>query len=93
MTDKMGMSQITLSDGRDVSIDLHRITMREYRAIFADGRPQADEDSAIAKACGLTPEQFIDLPQPDARRLILAFIKLAAEPLADPNSQSVSTSD
>jgi len=93
MNDQLGVVDLTLSTGQAITIDLHRVTLREYRSIFADNQPQADEDQIVAKACGLTVEQYLDLSQPDARRIILSFLQAAAAPLKVPNSQSASTSD
>ncbi len=66
-------------------IDLNRITIREYRALFDKEQSQADEDAVIAKACGLTVDELLGLSQPEYRRLIKAFFEKAREPLDDPN--------
>lgn len=69
----------------DWDIDLSRITIREYRALFVKEQPQAEEDATVAKAAGITVDELLELPQPEYRRLIKAFFDKAREPLADPN--------
>ena len=92
MDDQLGVIDLTLSDGRAIRIDLHRVTMREYRSIFSAEQVQDDEDRIIAKACGMDVDAYLNLSQPDGRRVILKFLEAAAAPLKDPNSQSASTS-
>jgi hypothetical protein len=87
------MPNLTLTDGREITIDLSVITVREYRALFDKKQKQEDEDATLAKACGLTAEDILDMSQPDFRRLAAAFFKTAREPLADPNSVSESTTE
>jgi hypothetical protein len=79
------MADVTLSDGREIDFDLTRITVREYRALFDPKQPQADEDAAIVKVCGLTPDEYLELSLLDQKVLFKAFIRKAREPLADPN--------
>lgn len=86
------MADVTLHDGRELTIDLYAISIREYRSLFDRAQPQENEDALIAKCVGLTLEQYLDLPQPDYRRVGEAFLRRAREPLADPNSASASSS-
>jgi len=79
------MSEPTISDGRVLTVDLTKISIREYRALFAKDQPQAEEDATLAKAAGLTVEELLELSQPDYRRLVALFFEKAREPLADPN--------
>ena len=88
----MGDNTVTLSDGRVLTIDLHQITMREYRTLFDTKVAPEKDDVIYAKALGITAEELADLPQPDWRVACLAVIDAARKPLADPNSQSASTS-
>jgi hypothetical protein len=88
----MGDNTVTLSSGRVLTIDLYKITMREWRSMFAAGATQEQGDVICAKALGITADEFIDLPQPDYRLAQKALIDTAVKPLADPNSQSASIS-
>ena len=81
---------VTLSGGKTVTLDMAKITIREYRELLAT-KDQAEEDGILAKVAGLTVDELLDLPQPDYRRVVDTFFKTAREPLADPNSVSVST--
>lgn len=78
-------NQLSLNDGRVLTVDLARVSIREYRALFAKDQPQADEDATLAKAAGLTVDELLALTQPDYRRLVALFFQAAREPLADPN--------
>jgi len=88
----MGDNTITLSTGRVLTIDLHQITMREYRTLFSTATTPEDDDVIYAKALGLTPDELIDLSQPDYRAACFAVIDAARKPLDNPNSASVSIS-
>lgn len=79
------MSDFTMPDGRELTFDLSRITMREYRGMMDNAKPD-ENDELIVKCAGnvITAEEIADLPQPVARRLLTSFFKKAREPLADP---------
>jgi len=81
---------VTLSGGKTVILDLGKISIREYRELL-NTKDQDQEDGILAKVAGITVEELLSLPQPDYRRVVDTFFKAAREPLADPNSQSVST--
>lgn len=82
------MSDVTLSDGREITFDLNKITYREYRKIFDEKENEKESDEKIARVCGLSYEDYDSLPLLDHRRVFLAFFKKAAEPMSDPNSPS-----
>lgn len=92
MADELGISRVSLGKDKEIVIDLGRVTLREFRSIFDNAQPQVDEDKIVAKACGLTLDEYLNLPQPVARRVIAEFMRAATQPLAVPNSPSVSTS-
>lgn len=79
------MADLTLAGGRVITVDLNRVSIREYRALFVKDQPQAEEDATLAKAAGLTVDELLELGQSDYRKLAALFFKLAREPLADPN--------
>jgi uncharacterized protein YaeQ len=85
--------KIVLSNGREVSFNLDLITLREYRNMFNPSQLQKDEDEIITRVTGLTVDEYLDLTQPDSRRVLTEFFRIAREPLASPNSVSASTSD
>ena len=83
---------IKLSDGRELSADLMKITALEYRSLFDDKQEAGEGDRIVGKAFGLTGEEVSSLPYPEYRRLMQDFFKAAKEPLSDPNSPSASSS-
>jgi hypothetical protein len=85
------MADLILSDGREITLDLTQITLREYRALFSPHQPE-EEDASLAKVAGLTLEEYQTLPYPDWRRITTKFFERAREPLTDPNSQGASSS-
>lgn len=79
------MADVILSDGREITFDLLKVTQKEFRALFSHDQPDTDGDAVVGRSCGLSAEEVGDLPQPDYRRLVRAFFKKASEPLTDPN--------
>lgn len=86
------MADIVLSDGREVTFDLTKISLREYRALFDPTQKQSDEDVILARLSGMDVDEYLDLPYPDWRKLVMAFFTVARQPLSSPNSVSESTS-
>lgn len=82
------MPDVILSDGREITLDLCKMSVSEWRAML---RPTATEDAmraddaVIARVAGLTLEEYDALPQPDWRLMVRRLIEKAREPLADPN--------
>jgi len=72
-------------DVNDIKIDLSRITIKEYRALFDKDQPQAEEDAIMAKCADITVDDLLALPQPEYRRLVKLFFDEARKPLDDPN--------
>ncbi len=79
------MADFTLSDGRELTIDLNRISQREYAAMARGELQDEQYYDLIGRMTGLTATEAGDLPQPEWRRLVAAFYRKAREPLADPN--------
>ena len=85
------MSDLKLSDGREVDIDLYQISMKEYRDWFFN--PQVEDevaDSYMAKVTGINDAS--DLPQPDYRMLVSEVYAKSLETVSDPNSSGGSNS-
>jgi hypothetical protein len=87
------MSDITLSGGREIDIDLGMVSLREHRALFDPQQPQADEDATACKMSGLSLDEYLDLSIVDQKRLWAAYFKKVRNPLADPNLPGASISD
>jgi hypothetical protein len=79
------MPEIKLSDGREVKVNLLKISMKEYRDWFFN--PQVEDEVAdgyIEKVTGI--KEASELPQPDYRLLVNRIFELSRQPLSDPNS-------
>lgn len=85
------MADLTLQDGREITVDLSQISLREYRALLDPKQTQAEEDATGCKVFGLTPDEYLDLSMVDMKRLWKVLFKKAREPLEDPNLPSAST--
>ncbi|MCJ7528977.1 MAG: hypothetical protein MUO37_12935 [Methyloceanibacter sp.] len=85
------MPDVTLSDGRDLVIDLGKITISEFRALLDPAQAEHEGDKLIGRCVGLSAEKVGALSYPDYRLLTREFFRKAREPLADPNSQSAAT--
>lgn len=83
------MADVTLSDGRELTFDLNKVTRKEYADLVSGKLTNEQDDEIVGKACGLTSEQVSKLGYLDWRKAAQAFFKKAREPLADPNSLSV----
>ena len=79
------MTDVVLSNGKEIEIDLHKITVREWRDLVSDKGDQEQEDELTARICGMTVDEMLILPQPDYRKLLQAIVRKAREPLADPS--------
>ena len=69
------MADFTLSNGDEITFDLYKINVREYRELLSQECPKDKEDSYFSKVCGVEVEKLLDLPQPDYQGLLEAFIK------------------
>lgn len=84
------MSDFKLKDGSEVTFDLSKISMAEFRSLF-DGAQSAEAgDAIIGKTCGMTSAELGALSYPEYRALTGAFFRRAKEP-QDPNLESAST--
>jgi len=85
------MSDITLSDGREIDIDLYKISLQDYRNLLDPERPNEEGDAIIGRCIGMTAEEVGNLPYPDYRLIVKALFEKSRNPLANPNSESAST--
>ena len=75
---------LILSDGREVYIDLHKITRNEWNGIWSTKEGEKKSEASISKMTGIPAEDLGNLPVDDWRRLVTAITKKWREPLADP---------
>jgi hypothetical protein len=74
------MADVTLKDGREIDIDLSKISIAEYRSLFDPEKKADDGDGIIAKVTGLTEQEIGSLSYTDYKKLAKVFFKKAAEP-------------
>ena len=80
------MADVVFTDGREVTLDLSKITREEYRTLFDPKQDRVKESEIIARVSGLTFDEVDGgLSMLDWKRLAAAFFKKCREPLADPN--------
>lgn len=84
---------ITLSDGRELTVDLRLITRLEYEQMFDKDHPIEDEEAVVARVVGLTLEEFKACSLYDYKLIFTNFFRICKEPLADPFLPSASTTD
>jgi len=87
------MTEVTLSTGKVVSIDMSKVTFGESRNFFSSKFTPSQDDAFVEKVTGLKPAEQEATLRDDYRRIIQGIIRAGNEPLADPNLPSVSTSD
>lgn len=75
---------LILSDGREIVIDLKKVTISEWRAMFKPEQAEEDGDHVLGKVTGMTVDQIGNLNVEDYRRVSAALFKKFREPLADP---------
>jgi ribonuclease I len=77
------MPDITLSDGREITFDLRKLSVTEYRAMF-DKASEFDADEAVMARCaGLAVEELRGLTLYDNKLLWREFFRVCREPLKD----------
>lgn len=86
------MNTVKLHDGRELTIDLNAISIKEWRTMFSRDTEIDESDQILARIVGLSLAELQDLSQPDYRAVAVAVRDAGTAPLSDPNFQSGSTS-
>jgi hypothetical protein len=76
-------ADVTLHDGREITIDEFAITHGEFTAMVAGTSTDAQDEAIFKKACGLSDTEIAALPEKDWRLLTRAVLKKITTP--DPN--------
>ena len=79
------MASIKLSDGREIAVDLNKISIREFRAFVDPKQPDEEEYATIEKVTGLKSGEAGSLGYEDHRRIMKAIRDAINRPLDDPN--------
>lgn len=74
---------VKLSDGREVKIDLYKMTVKDWRDL--DTSSVDGTDAVVCKCTGLTQEELEGMPFPDYILLTRTLAKFIGDPLSDPN--------
>lgn len=85
------MADVKLSNGKEITIDLYKINIKEYENMFDKDVSDEAKRALMCKTFNISVEEFEALPMPDGLQLQKAFWKRSQEPLADPNSESASS--
>ena len=85
------MADVILSDGREITFDLMKVTYKQWKIIWDATTAEEDTDPHVARCAGITVDELHDLPQPDWKALIHALHRKGTQPLSVPNSQRAST--
>lgn len=79
----MASTNVKLSSGKELAIDLYKMTIAEWRQAF--GASDEENDALIARCCGVTVDEVQGLPYPDYQLLVKSFLEAARNPLQDPS--------
>jgi hypothetical protein len=80
------MADVILSDEKQITFDLSKMTIREYRGMFDPQEDDNKTDETLARVAGMTLEELQLLSFPDYRKVARAFFSRCRNPDADPNA-------
>lgn len=75
---------VKLFSGQEITIDMMKVTAKEWKEVVKPGQSDEDEAAIISKACGIAKEALMTMPQPDYRLVIDSFVRLGTQPLTNP---------
>lgn len=76
-------ADFVLKDGTEVTFDLEKITVEEYRAMFKPGATQDAEDALVARVAGIDQDRFKSMSLHEYKKFVQAFYAKAVNPLAE----------
>lgn len=77
----IGVEKLTLGDGRELTLDLRKISIKDFRFATANDTDNDKSDEIVARSVGLSVDKFQALSQPDYRRVVAGFWKAATQAL------------
>ncbi len=80
----MNKKTVTLEDGKELTLNLNRVSIGEWRDMFEPDAPKGMDFEILGRVAGLTKEEARALGYLDWLRLRDAVRDLAVNPLADP---------
>jgi hypothetical protein len=78
-----------LSDGREIFIDLTKVTIQEWRDMFKPEQAEEAGDAVVAKVSGMTMDTLHELNVQDWKLLSKIMFEAFRKPLANPTLPSV----
>jgi hypothetical protein len=79
------MSEVKLSSGKTITVDVSNLTTLEWRKFIGSGGTEKDEDAVITKCTGLSADEIARLPIVEFKAIVRAIVRATQEPLTDPN--------
>ena len=81
------MADYTLPNGDEVTFDLDKLTLKEWRELKNPAFAQEKEFEIISRVSGLDIQKMVDdnLSMGEYKRLFKKMIKKISDPLSDPN--------
>jgi hypothetical protein len=76
--------KVTLYSGKEVTLDIMKITMREWKDVTSLGKTADEEAAIIEKVTGIKADDLTNMLQPDYRLIVDAFIRAGTQPLTNP---------
>jgi len=86
------MSDLTLSDERVVTIDLRRISHRDFLRLMRSQDDDPEQARLLGQVCGLTADEIDNLPQQDWLHLLKNLVDTSRDAVLNPKSASPSIS-
>ena len=84
------MADFTFSDGRAITFDLTKLTMREYNGLFSAAQSNDVDAEIVSRVAGITADEYRALKTSETLSLYewkdfhRAFFKKCSGPLTDP---------
>jgi len=75
---------VKLGNGRELTFNLMKININEYRSLFDPAQSPQAGDEVIAKTCDISAAEIGKLPQPEYKKLLEAFFTKARSPTENP---------
>jgi hypothetical protein len=77
------MANLILSNGDEITFDMYKISIREYRELLEPETSRERQDEILSKVICVPIDKLLDFPQPDYQSICDAFIKHISTPLED----------
>jgi hypothetical protein len=78
------MADFILGNGREITFDLDKLTVKEYKAFFNNTSPAGADDTALCKITGITADELGECSIVEYKRLWKKLFKRLGDPLSDP---------